>query len=390
MKKLSLLTFCLLFLSPLCSMESITLDALVKDMDDVSLTDMPLTKESAWLVHASKFFPKNGTMVAGSLPRVEPTSSSASLSVSLENYYLLASTNFTAWRNTIHWSLNSLAYPHVQKDQGNTYVVDRDTFPYIIIEPMSAFSGKTLCGYWQDVYHIGGHKLSSKAIILVSSLDVSYKKFIDKSFKGTIKVYDPAKITVRQAVENLLKEKKAPILYPADADHYHRNGVKQEIVINGKKFISMTLSKKLGLDNSIHVQTSCGKLQHLFSVITRWVRTAFLSKGLGKMIGGEHQEGVRNMLNYCHSQYLDTNTDSLLKELFGYLDGTKMHHRTQHEQELMDNYKMYVKIIIKYLYSPEKRYADARKKYKCTELEGFLKYSDLVRNTASKFARKIQ
>ena len=63
---------------------------------------LPLTKENAWLVHATEIFPKNGVLVAGA------TASMEGLDLSLEQRYDLSTKMITAVRNTLYWSVNSL------------------------------------------------------------------------------------------------------------------------------------------------------------------------------------------------------------------------------------------------------------------------------------------
>ena len=227
----------------------------------MKVATLPVTKETTWLVHQTNIFPQNGCMIAGSIPFMV---TEGKIEQETADYLERAATTLTALRNTIHWNINALVYPHKAKGtlsngKKTTYDNTRDYKHYIVLEKFEAFKGKHLSGYWQDVFHLGGHELSANAMILVPEDDSSYKKYVG-TFKGTIIPYKRSQ--AREAVEETLKKKGAPVLHPSmkgfdTSVHEYANvdSRYQGIVINSTVYEPEKLSNYLGLNHIVPLST---------------------------------------------------------------------------------------------------------------------------------------
>lgn len=228
-----------------------------------------LPKEKVWLVHRTRVLPRNGCIVAGTIPRITLTvtkddkvSKEEKLCGSLKDTYQEAAESLTAIGNTVHWAFNSLVYPH---KLGTTKMyVNRTDSPYIIIEPLTSFDGKKLYGFWQDTFHLGPHKISDDAYILIPVSQKDDKKYLG-DFKGTVVFYEDE---ARPAVEKVFQENiEAPVLYPR-MDGVKSGGL-QYLVTNRKQRAVMDkwpikpnkLAACLGTKNELHMHSEIGKLQ---------------------------------------------------------------------------------------------------------------------------------
>lgn len=171
-----------------------------------------IDKEHAFLVHATAVFPVNGVMVAGlqfapSEPSINPAA------------------GLTFARVTLHWSVNSLAYPHAKGTDMETgaaaELISRETRKYAVVEPFallereivrSSLSRELRLGHWQDVATIGSHRLTPDAVVFVPSDDTeTQEKAIVQHIK--IALYDGL---LRDAIERYIIDKGALLLSPAD------------------------------------------------------------------------------------------------------------------------------------------------------------------------------
>ncbi len=404
---------------------------------------VPLSKEDVWLVHQTRIFPKNGCMVAGGVMRVAG-GGTLFMPLTLEQAHRLADNSMSGWRCTVHWSLNSLVYPHEIKINEElspiqTATSDRTDSFYVILEPLRAFKGKKLYGYWQDMFHIGGHQLSDEAIILVPEGNTSYNEYVG-DYKGKIVTYSS---DLRGAVEEQLKQHKVPVLYPCmkglakkkDA-YYHQDGTKQAVMLDKKEYPCEALSECMALNNVLLDGSSHGGVQQLFLETIKPVRNAqgmnfFLkqliaggnacvvckkkadecaSKALNRCSKcktvlycsaecqrghwGEHKilckqlpavasyfaKAHRDYLKYVQCFTLDndwrTNRfEVLLQLIMDHLNKAIAGCTSKKELSLMQAYKKYVHGMLCDLYSPKEEYAIFRKQYGIQTLDGFLKFA---------------
>ena len=266
----------------------ISTTALQASTSSMSTETLPLAKNTTWLVHKTRIFPHNGIMIAGSLPQIASSNNGqvTVLNFLIDNGVELVKAIIPSMRNTLHWSVNSLVYPHkmdftgIAKTKGSLSQDVRELYSYIIMEKLESFSQKKLCGYWQDAFHLGAHTLSKEALILVPAEDESYKQYIG-SFQGKIVNYSRGHD--RATVESLLKAHGAPILYPrmnrpADSPTgcVNENTRHQDIEIEGKPFTSKVISTCIGLDHTVHSSTDLGKFHEYALDITRPLRTTLL------------------------------------------------------------------------------------------------------------------
>lgn len=203
----------LLFLVPLNAMNI----AQTSSQAAQSTRAQNINKETAWLVHVSRLFPQDGTLVAGMLGKLSfgkegtlPEFEAEDIVRKRTIYYL------SCVRNTVHWSVNSMVYPHqfITKNALGKEVsgkIVRDDFSYGILEPMHMFQDKHIVGLWQDVFHLGSHTLSNQSIIFVPAQDTSFEVY-KGSFAGTIRRYEGS---LRTAIEDFLRSKNVSIVYPA-------------------------------------------------------------------------------------------------------------------------------------------------------------------------------
>lgn len=391
-----------------------------------------LTREQCWLVHATGVFPRNGHVIAGALLNVQYEGAQQQ---TYQSMYRQADYVCTAWRNTVHWSLNSLVYPHI--DYNNRRLVTRDLHAYIILEPLRAFADTRLRGYWQDVYHIGGHALSPDAIILVDEDDASYQQLLG-GFKGQIRTYK--KGTQRKVVEEILAGQGAPVLMPcmtglssfAHMPCYHAGGPKQRVMLGTEECSSQDVVRVMELDNAIHKMNPVGRVQGLASEFLMEMRMVQLLESMWtdffpdedapsvhttQCVACKKEGNVRacsacTYASYCsqecqrnhwphhklkcknvkgafgqiqgiHKKYLaqceylqpqyQEFCEDFLKMFNGYLEENASKRDIQHTQK----YKAYLGMIFNLLYSPA--YTALRNEYRVETLEGFIAYGKEIR-----------
>ncbi len=100
-----------------------------------------LTRENAYLVHATNYFPANGDMIPRSIPKAEDIQSD---DVAI---FTIAQHCMPQLRNTLHWCLNSVPYPHQLEDKRE---INRGQYRYVVIAPLTEFNF-IASGYWQAV-----------------------------------------------------------------------------------------------------------------------------------------------------------------------------------------------------------------------------------------------
>ena len=426
-------------------------------------SELPLCKDNAWLVHRTRVFPRDGVLVPGSLSRITKTHNDTQRmefvgeeSTPLADIYRQAQLGITAVRMTLHWSLNSLVYPHEMEMQligGNKCTFDdgRESFPYIVIEHISAFNNKRLSGYWQDTCHLGAHRLNDQAIILVPENDKEYEEYVG-SFAGTVIRYMRGK--AREAVEAILKQKKAPLLYPCmkglEAAKFQwylsTNGRYQKVVVQEKDYLCEEISACLGLDNISPGNSTIMLVQDKLLNLTRSIRTVLtLEYAKSSILGSIDKKDVcvvckksteriqKKILLQCaqcqsviycscecqkahwpkhkmvcndlrsfndanaqaykeYRMYLSRSGSDPYKctlEVFARELGDLLKtYKKDRERQIIKSYQMFIGILLDYLYSPEQKYVQLREKYKVHELNGFINYCYMIRDTIAPLAKE--
>ncbi len=417
---------------------------------ETEVKTVPLSKEDLWLVHQARIFPENGCVIAGGVARVAGNGTLFTPHT-LEQSYLFAKNTITGWRYSTHWSLNSLVYPHELFNTGlsETQTNDRTDSFYVILEPLGAFEGEKLFGYWQDVFTIGGHTLSADAIILVPEGDSSYEPYMG-DYKGNIQTY---RSDLRAAVEEVLEYHKTPILYPCmkglpqkKEQYYHHDGANQAVVLDGKKYSCKELSDHVVLDNVVHSTSSHGEAQGLFLEVIKSFRAAqgmdFYLKQI--LSGGdacvvcrkkfeqnkkhcstckkvyycsvecqrkhwrEHKKicknlsFVKNFFNENQLKYIqylrafaldndwgDNRFEVLLSNILGKIEDVITGCSSKRELLLMKSYKEYATGMLCDLLSPKEEYAALRARYKIETVEGFLVFSKMIQQKYALIAAKF-
>ncbi len=417
----------------------------------MELVESPsLHNETTWLVHGTRMFPKDGRIIAGAMLSIKFRQSDES-KASLKELYEQASHSSTALKNSVHWSINSLVYPKTRAIDSiagsQVLILDEKPYPYVIIEPLKAFNDTPLYGYWQDVYHLGGHQLSPEAMILVPSDDVEYKQFVGR-FTGTISEYE-YDTEVRDAVESLLMRKGAPVLYPSmkgltriGGNWYHHHGLSQSVIIDATEHTSQEISALLELDNTLLERTPLGKLQHLLMADLRvlrgtqlleFLRTRLLpledmfdtkrcvackrtkkKKSSKKLLickkcnlafycskecrSAHHAFHAKNcgthrsflvQMGLLHQQYLNTlkvvNHEEHMQDISQLVEALKRSHVSASEEEILTTYDEYLRLLLAILYSIEPEYVRIRAFFKVGSLPGFIGFVKEVRYMLSHF-----
>lgn len=414
----------------------------------------PLSKDTTWLVHATHVFPQNGCVIAGSLLQMKFADGSNHTNNPLIAWYEQAAHVCTAWRNTVHWSVNSLVYPHnfraVTTDGIQNLASARDAYPYIIIEPLKAFKGTDLHGYWQDVYQLGGHQLSPDAIILVSAKDTGYKDFVG-TFKGTIMCYNADQ---REAVELLLAKNEAPVLYPCMRGisvpkglWWHQKG--QQVLLNGEEISPVRVAELLALDNVLPLETLLGQVHKGLGEFLMEVRSLQLISSLwSQLLPHEDQLGLHRCVtcktekdktpakkllacSACHQatycsgpcqkahwahhktscpllkgcvaqvnqlrgryvaqcQVLGGRTfNHFMQDVQSNLDRIAQGFPAERERRIMANYRQYITLLLSVLYSPEAEYAEKRAAFNIDTIEGFIAFAKEVRRMVAPYETLI-
>ena len=398
-----------------------------------------VNRNTAWLVHATPVFPRNGVLVAGVLGEMENLAPDFSTQEAL--YKQLENFELSFIRNSIHWSVNSLVYSH-EADVRNLdnvmhkIIVKKEARPYCILEPMRALQDAHLCGLWQDVFNLGSHTLSAQSIILVPADDRSYESF-KGNFAGTIVPYEGS---LRNAVEKVLRDKKVPVLYPV------KNGSKTrffelettEVCAEGKIISHESLSKALGIDNTFYCLTA---LSHLFKHVQQLMKgvrsflanefiVTFDSLEIGNVLVCSECKKNAQELNmsdlhrcikcnrafYCssdcqrkhwpshknrcglgnpnpgHLAYLkDLNLVEIAPDFFElhYVGKIRKHlasirkiYTQDKERALIDSYEQSLLVLINYFYSPDEKYAKIRRFFEVGAGDGFGKFCHYVQKKA--------
>ncbi len=226
-----------------------------------------LTRENAYLVHATNHFPVNGNMVPGCISK-PPTG----IKIDDATAFAIAQRSIPQLRNTLHWCSNSFPYPHqLQLDQE----MNRDQYRYVIIEPWTKFDF-IASGYWQDVVTIGVHTLSNRSAIFVHESDQSVREKIGV-FQGEIIPYSGR---VNEVVSAWLESKNAPVFFHTapcntlNLTPYLKPCSMVEERYEGHATVlpSEEISRAMGLDNTLFTSTLLGKLQHNSFDILEYIR----------------------------------------------------------------------------------------------------------------------
>ncbi len=343
-----------------------------------------LTKETTYLVHNTRFFPKDGTMIAGSLFRLENKGELEELP--LPELYSHAERCLTGWKNVLHWSVNSLVY-HGKLPEGHA----PQFYCYVIIEPLCAFK-QTLRGYWQGVFHIGGHTLSKQAIILVPEGDTQHEDYVGE-FKGTLHTYQGG--TLRKAVEDALESKGVSVLYPDDEQLCHAMDTEQKVRLGKQLVSSQEIASCIGLDNCLVGYSTVGCIQGMFKSACEPARfflfMVTVKECVSKLLT---EEEFANVHTSMHQTYLaklkNDDLAALLKVIDDMFVTAKGEHDAEGELQKLKAYQRYIKTLLIYLYGKKKKFVAHRVKYNVATIEGFRAYCKVVHAAAEQFAKAFQ
>ena len=403
-----------------------------------------ITRETAWLTHVTRVFPKNGTIVAGALGQITAADLPQDFSAQ-EALLQRAVVGLSFIKNSVHWCVNSLVYPHEAQVEDTskvkrTVLVIREEPPYCILEPMTAFNGKQLCGLWQDVFHLGSHILSSQSLLLVPAHDPSYST-LTGNFTGTVVPYEGPLL---EAVEKIMCDKNIPVLYPANNGakiHVFGNDT-PDICIENQIISQASLSKSLQLDHTYYDFTSLSGLFNHLQQLLRGPRKFLLNEYLknafdcleiaGTPLCAECKKSAQEMsiphllrcINCKNAYYCSAacqkkqwpshkNRCAFLKDvnltdghhnylhelelvqiapqfferhLFGkiqdYFKTIRKNYTQDRERLLLASYEQSILVLINHLYSQEKKYVTLRAFFKIDTLQGFGNYCHYVRKKA--------
>ncbi len=265
----------ILSLSSLNAMNKVK--ALPKEAQNIEV--QAISRETAWLVHITRLFPKDGTLIPGTVGLLSfDHADNLQEFEANDTLRKQAHAHMACIRNTVHWCVNSMVYPHEgtatdTAGQERSGILDRENCRYGIIEPMKAFKDKHLSGLWLDVFHLGSHTLSNQSVIFVPVGDTTFESYVG-TYAGTIRRYEGS---LRSAIEDFLRSKNISIMYPV------YKGLRANFVwiaesetpsafIDGKALSCETLSKALILDNAKHKATSISHVEGHLSLLLAPIR----------------------------------------------------------------------------------------------------------------------
>lgn len=395
--------------------------------------EQELTKETAWLVHATQVFPKDGHMIAGTLLMVPPSQKN-NWNNTLVDLYKQATYSSTSWKCSLHWSVNSLVYPDLYN--GKKYDASR----YVVIEPLKAFNQKTLHGHWQDVYHVGSHELSADSVILVPLEDISWIPY-KGCFKGALETYDADK---QSAVEKYVQRKGAAILSPSMHGVPDRGGLRylhspliQQVLCSRGEKPSDEVSRLLELSHTLFQDSALGKIKKTltpllhgllaaqFLTSLRWPELACLEQCCmcHTNLRTQHTSCATCCLAYCslkcavadqdihnercgtiattlkayrsaHKKYLDLYRQqpfggyhSLVKRLS---DSIHEEFLTDRERSITAAYKEYTLLLVMLLYSPKQPFTRIRNFFDVCKPQGFMTFAKEIRYILSHYEEALQ
>lgn len=224
-----------------------------------------LTRNNAYLVYTTTFFPIDGDMITGRIPEMKVKGNP----VVDKDRLKIAERCLPELENTFHWRLNSFPESHYSFVEHSE--IDREKCRYAVIVPIDELKDSIISGFWHDVVTIGGHRLSSNSVILVPANDTSYAK---GNFQGTIVQYNDKDLP--RAVIAWLTEHKAPVFtpnipngVPLSAEKHLLPELSVVETYNGNAAIvpSSEISKSVGLDNKRFIETTLGQVQELLFVL---------------------------------------------------------------------------------------------------------------------------
>lgn len=225
-----------------------------------------ISKEQAYLVHATAVFPDKGILVAGhQLAPLEPR-----INVSVGLSYI---------RLSVHWALNSLAYPHAREafsEGPSSELMSREQRKYAVVEPFKAVEREIFrsptpglrLGNWQDIATVGSHRITREAAIFVPKDDGAA---LEKASEQNLRTVAYTGL-LRDAIAAYMSEHGALVLRPAEGAVFsptinEESGMVESKVLGAGgtadqvETSSAELASDLGLDNLLNMRSPYGETE---------------------------------------------------------------------------------------------------------------------------------